>query len=120
MHLKVNGVNILPFVKIKGLKWTKSDIDAPSAGRTMDGTMHRGRIASKIRLDLTFIPMKTQDIQGVLQALQPEFITVEYQDPLFGDRSVHMYAGNITSNLELVFDANTQTWGEFTVPLIER
>lgn len=120
MYLRVSGVDILPYIKKGGLKWTKSDIDAPNSGRTMDGVMHRGRVASKIRLDLSFIAMGSADVRKVLQALSPEVFIVEYQDPLFGDRSVYMYAGNVTAALDLVYDIDSQTWGEFTVPLIER
>lgn len=120
MHCKVSGVDILPYIKKGGLKWSKNDIDAPDAGRTMDGVMHRGRIASKIRLDISFMSLKSSDIKTVLQVLSPEYVTVDYEDPLFGDRSISMYAGNINASLELVYDNESQTWNEFTVPLIER
>ena len=49
----VNNVNMLPFIQEDGIKWTRFDVEAPDTGRTLDGVMHRGRVAVKIRLDVT-------------------------------------------------------------------
>ena len=47
---------MLPYIAEDGLKWTRFDVEAPYTGRTLDGVMHRGRVAVKIRLDVTCRP----------------------------------------------------------------
>ena len=70
MVLKVNNVNILPYVAYdEGIKWQRSDLEDPDAGRTLDGMMQRGRVASKIRLDITCRPLKSSEASIVLNAI---------------------------------------------------
>ena len=74
MVLKVNNVNILPYVAYdEGIKWQRSDLEDPDAGRTLDGMMQRGRVASKIRLDITCRPLKSSEASIVLNAIFPEY-----------------------------------------------
>lgn len=120
MNLKINGFDILPFVEDNGIKWQRSDLDNSDAGRTMDGRMWRGRVATKIRLDITFLPMKDEDIKTILNLLLPEFVTVQYTDPMFGERVVTMYSNNITAGLSTIYNKEIGMWGSFTAPLIER
>ena len=60
MILTVNDVDMIPFIAYQGLKWTRNDIDSPNSGRTLDGLMHRGRVATKIRLDITCRPLRAE------------------------------------------------------------
>ena len=53
MTFKINNVDFSKYVASGGLKWSRNDIDSPNTGRTLDGLMHRGRVATKIRLDIT-------------------------------------------------------------------
>ena len=72
MKLVVNGVDMLPYLDGGGYKVTREDGDSPDAGRTMDYTMHRARIATKFRIDATFKMLYTADAEIVLPALLPE------------------------------------------------
>ena len=94
MVLKIDGVDILPYVAHQGIKWQRNDLDSSDAGRTMDGMMHRGRVASKIRLDITCRPLKSEEAKIVLNAIYPQYVTVEYLDPMYGLVSKTMYANN--------------------------
>ena len=78
MTFTVNGVNMLPYIAKEGVKWQRSDLDAPDSGRTLDGIMHRGRVATKIRLDVTCRPLTSSEAAIVLNAILPEFISVTY------------------------------------------
>ena len=120
MYLKINGTDILPYLVQGGLKWSRNDLESPDAGRTLDGKMWRGRVATKIRLDLTFKELPTDQLHRVLKLLQPEFVTAEYYDPLLGNRSVQMYSNNISAALGTVYDQERQLWQGFSAPLIER
>ena len=120
MILTVNGVDITPFIASGGIKWTRSDIDAPNTGRTMDGTMMRGRITTKIRLDITCIPLVASDLSTVLNAIYPEFVTVRYSDPMYGTRIVTMYSNNNPASYLMKKPNGDEYWTGITFPLIER
>lgn len=117
MVLKVNGVDLTPFVVQKGIKWTRNDIDGTNAGRTMDGTMHRARVTSKVRLDITCLPLSSADASTVLNAIYPEYVSVEYIDPMYGLVTKTMYSNN---NPATYIDTATDLWEGITFPLIER
>lgn len=117
MVLKINGVDILPFVVEKGIKWQRSDLDGENAGRTMDGIMHRSRVASKIRLDITCLPLSSENAMTVLNAIYPEYVTVEYLDPMYGLVTKTMYSNN---NPATYINTTTDKWEGITFPLIER
>ena len=61
-------VDITPLIAWKGLTFSRNDVDAPDTGRDMSGLMHRGRVASKEKMNVTTIPLtKTQS--STLQTL---------------------------------------------------
>ena len=94
MELLIDGVDIVPYIAHKGLKWARNDIDAPNSGRTLDGIMHRGRVATKIRLDITCRPLKAAELSKVLNAILPEYVEVTYDDPMQGRVVKTMYSNN--------------------------
>ena len=60
----VNNINLLPYIAEDGLEWTRFDVEAPDTGHTLDGVMHRGRVAVKIC-------MVAEELAAQLQALSP-------------------------------------------------
>lgn len=120
MILKINGVDMLPYVEAKGIKWQRSDLESSNAGRTMDGLMHRGRVATKIRLDITCMPLKSADASKVLKAIYPEYVEVEYTDPMDGLCLKTMYSNNNPATLVCVQRDGSELWEGITFPLIER
>lgn len=120
MMLKINGVDFMPFIAKQGVKWQRNDIDAPNSGRTMDGQMQRGRVSTKIRLDITCRPLTAEEAMLVLNALLPEYVYVDYYDPMTGYRyNVEMYANNNPASF-LIEKPEDDWWGGITFPLIER
>lgn len=117
MILKVNGVDMLPYIEQKGVKWQRNDLDGSNAGRTMDGTMHRERVTSKVRLDITCLPLKSDDAQIILNAIYPEYVEVEYTDPMYGHSIKTMYSNNTPATY---IDTATDLWEGIAFPLIER
>lgn len=116
----INGVSILNYLAEDGIKWTRVDVESPDAGRTMDGVMHRGRVASKIRLDIKCRPLKSAEAMAVLSAIKPEFVTVRYIDPQDGSVTRTMYSNNIPSICATVNPDGTAVWKGLEFPLIER
>lgn len=122
MTLTVNGVDITPYLAYRGLKWQRADIDSADATRTLDGSLLRGRIATKIRLDITCRPLKANELAIILNAIQPEFVTVVYSDPMMGglvNRTVTMYSNNNPASY-LMQKGNIEYWDGVTFPLIEK
>lgn len=120
MILKVDGIDMLPYMAHQGLQWNRGDLDSSQAGRTMDGVMHRGRVATKIRLDITCRPLKSSEARIVLNAVLPEFVTVEYIDPMEGHVFKTMYSNNIPATHMLIQDDGTEWWQGIAFPLIEK
>lgn len=120
MMLEINGVDFMPFIAKQGVKWQRNDIDAPNSGRTMDGMMQRGRVATKIRLDITCRPLMAEEARLVLNAILPEYVSVDYYDPMSGERyDVTMYSNNNPASF-LIEKPEDDWWGGITFPLIER
>lgn len=120
MTLTVNGVDMLPYVAVKGVKWQRSDVEAPDSGRTLDGIMHRGRVATKIRLDITCRPLTSSEAAIVLNAILPEFVTVSYYDPMSGSVTKTMYSNNNPASFLMRRPDGTEMWEGITFPLIEQ
>ena len=116
----VNNINLLPFIQEDGLRWTRFDVEAPDTGRTLDGRMHRGRVAVKIRLDVTCRPLTSAEAAIVLGAIAPEFVTVQYEDPMFGPVTKTMYSNNIPALCATVYEDGSALWQGLEFPLIER
>lgn len=121
MVLTVNGVDMVPYIFKKGVKWQRSDIDSSNAGRTMDAVMHRGRVATKIRLDVTCRPLTLAESQIVLNAILPEYVTVTYTDPMAGGTLTKtMYSNNNPATFLVQQRDGTEWWDGIEFPLIEQ
>ena len=65
------GIDIIGL--IEEIKWSENDLDAPNAGRTLDGLMHRGKVTSKHRADIKLLPEKASTINPVLAIVRNEY-----------------------------------------------
>lgn len=120
MTLTINGVDMTPYIAYGGLKWSRNDIDAPNTGRDMSGLMHRGRVSTKIRLDVTCKLLEAAELRTVLQAIIPEYVSVTYDDPLYGTTTKTMYSNNHPAVYQLHKNDGREYWSGVTFPLIER
>lgn len=120
MYLTIDNVNMIPYIAYGGIKWTRSDIDAPNTGRAMNGLMYRGRVATKIRLDITCRALKQSELQTVLNAILPEYVTVTYDDPMSGRVTKTMYSNNNPAVFQTRKRNGDEYWSGVTFPLIER
>lgn len=120
MVFKINGVDCLPFVDDEGFAWGRNDIDSDQAGRTMDGQMHRGRIAIKKRLDITCKPLTTEQTIQLLNLIRPEFVEVEYTDPMDGLIYATMYSNNVPATIMSINEDGKPIWKGIKFPLIQQ
>nr|DAT70870.1 MAG TPA: hypothetical protein [Caudoviricetes sp.] len=57
MVFKINGTDITPYIANGGLQYTRNDLDGPNAGRALDGTMYRDRVATKDKWTVNCRPL---------------------------------------------------------------
>ena len=112
-------VDITGYIAFGGLQWSRNDIDDPESGRTLYGVMHRGRVATKIRLDITCRPLKASELSIVLNLIYPEYITVRYNDPMSGQATKTMYSNNNPASYCIKKPNGTEWWNGITFPLVE-
>lgn len=121
MTLKINGVNITPYIAFRGLKWQRNDVEASDSGRTLDALMHRNRVATKIRLDITCKPLTGEEASTVLSAIMPVYVTVEYYDPQQGAVVTKtMYSNNNPASYLIKKSDGLEYWDGIEFPLIEQ
>lgn len=119
MQLLIDGTDITEYIAYQGLKWQRYDVEAPQAGRSLDGIMHRGRISTKIRLDVKCHILKANELSIVLNAILPEYVMVEYDDPMYGRVTKKMYSNNNPASYCILKPDGTEYWSEISFPLIE-
>lgn len=116
----VDGYDLTPYIAKNGIKWSRNDLDGPNTGRNLDGILIRDRVAIKIKLEVTCRPLTYDELQFVYQTILPEFFTVVYDDPLFGNTSKIMYSNNVRGEPLLVDSDGVELWDNITFPMIER
>ena len=117
--ITIDGNDITNAIAHQGVKWSRNDIDGPSAGRTISGLMIRDRVATKIRLDITCRPLTTLELRYLMNLIYPEFVQVTYDDPLLGTVTKTMYANNHSAQIYMLH-GNDELWHNVSFPLIER
>lgn len=117
--IKIDNVDITPYIAFQGVKWSRNDIDGPNAGRNIQGDMIRDRVATKIRLDITCRQLKSNEMTTLMNLLLPESVQVAYEDPLYGSVTKTMYANNHGANFLMHWANGTEWWENVTFPLIE-
>lgn len=121
MTFTISGRDMTGYIAFGGLKWQRSDVDGPNAGRSMDGTMIRDRRASKIRWDVTCRPLTKHELADVLTLIKPEFVTVTFSDPeTASTRTAEFYANNFPAQFAIIHRNGTEYWSGLTFPLIEK
>ena len=120
MVFKINGVDITPYIKFQGLKWSRNDVEAASAGRTQSGRMERDRVAIKYRFDISCRPLTASEQATLLSLIEPVYITVTYTDPTTNTtKTGEFYSNNIPSTFCITDSNGDEWWMGLTFPVIE-
>ena len=120
MTFTINGIDMTPYVAYGGLKWQRYDIDSPDTGRAMNGLMYRGRVATKIKLEVTCKPLTSTELSTVLNAILPEYVSVNYDDPMLGNVTKTMYSNNNPASYLIKKPSGVEYWSGISFPLVER
>ena len=116
------GINIVPFLGEKGVKWTANGIDSSDAGRTQDLRMQRGLLGYKAKCNVSCLWMDKADTVPLLQAIMPEYITVITDTiPWIDDTVVlEMYSNNIGATCLTEYTDGNKLYGDVEFPIVER
>ena len=113
--LTINGVAVAAPIS---LEVSMGDLDAETSGRNVQGTMMRDRIAGgKRKIQLKWGPLDDAEIATILNAVSPVFFTVNFPDPVSGQKSVSAYVGDRTAAL---LNYSMNKWTGLAFNLIER
>ena len=115
----IDGVDYTNFVLANKFGWTRNDLEADSAGRTLDLVMHRKRLGSKRVLKITCKTLSYEGLHSLVLALKPEYIRVTYLDPEFGIVTKTFYGTSVSSTTMGYLNGDTQYDGT-SFELVER
>lgn len=113
-------VDITPFIKYQGVTFSRNDVDSPGAGRDMAGYMHRGRVASKEKMNIFSVPLTKAQSARIQTLLFPETILVRVNPypRTNSSQTFYMYSNNVkTQYLQHTEDGDDIQ--EISFPLIE-
>lgn len=119
-HFVIDDVDIAKVIKAKGIKWTRNDIDSANAGRNLAGTMNRGRVCQKVKLEISCIDLEQSVVTPLLQLIDPEYVMVHYNDPKMGERLVQFYSNNVPATFCTQATDGSLLWSDISFPLVER
>ena len=118
--LIIGGLDISEYIQAGGLKFDSNDLDAPSSGRTQDGLMHRSVVASKVKMQISCLPVPDRVTRQLFPILKRPFFEVVYRDPGYGLVHGQFYSNGRHGELTCVTVFGVELWDGVTFPLIER
>lgn len=101
-----------------GYQWSENDVSASDAGRTEDTKMHKMRLGTCVKLQLSWQNITTEKASRILAAFAPQYISVCYLDPHAGGyRTKEFYVGDRSAPL---YNAKLGVWSGLSFNIIER
>lgn len=113
-------VDITPYIAWQGLTFSRNDVDGPNAGRDMTGMMHRGRVASKQKMEIKTVPLTRAQSSMIQNLLYPEtfYVRVNPYPHTNGPFVLNMYSNNVKVTY-LIHRANGEDLQTLSFPLVE-
>jgi len=111
--------DITPYIKFGGWKDSRNDVDGSNAGRNIEGTMIRDRVATKYRVDITCTPITKQILDTIKNLIYPVSFQMRFRDDSSSDWTYRTVYSNNFSWTYLLKKGNVEYYDGFTFPLIE-
>ena len=120
MNSSSQFVDITPYIAWQGLTFSRNDVDGPDAGRTMDGRMHRDRVAIKEKMQIKTTLLTKAQISTLHTLLLPETLSVRVTPyPQTNSAKVFtMYTNNVSTQ-HIIHRASGEDLQSMSFPLIE-
>lgn len=116
--LVVNDVDLTRYIDEGGLEYSRNDLDNDTT-RTLDGLMHRNRVAIKDKLTVKCRPLSQADVRILYKAIEPQTVKVKFWSPRAGLVTKTMYSNNVPATVMQVDEDGNPTWEGIEFPLIE-
>ena len=114
--IKTVGGTIVPCPS--SYQYELSDVSDPDSGRTEDGLMHKMRIAQKVHINLSWQYVTNADAKTILTAFNPEYVDVNYLDPLTNSyQTKTFYVGDRSAP---IYNTRLGLWTSVSFNIIER
>lgn len=112
--------DITPWIAWQGLTFSLNSIDAPDAGRSMDGMMHRGMVAIKEKMNVNTVQLTRAQVAKLYSLLTPETIMVRVTPYPRTNASqiMYMYSNNVKATY-VIHRENGEDLQSLSFPLIE-
>lgn len=103
--LIINGTDYSDILNEESIQWSRNDLDSDDAGRTLDGIMHRKRVAIKRKLQISELKrLTTEKIAQLNASLMPETIQVQFVDPIVGGVYTGTFYGSSVNATTMFYD----------------
>lgn len=114
-----NWTDITPYIKFGGITFSRNDVEAPDAGRTLDGIMHRGRVAVKEKIEINTISLTKSQISTLETLLYPEtlYCRVTPYPQTNASKTLTVYSNNVKTTY-IIHRASDEIQS-VTFPLVE-
>lgn len=114
----IRSVNGVAVATPSSYTYLLQDVSAADAGRTEDTVMDKMRIGQCVKLQMKWNGLTTSEVATILQAFNPEYITVTYLDAMTGDyRTSEFYVGDRSAPM---YSALLGVWENVAFNIIER
>jgi hypothetical protein len=115
--LRVDGVAIKSPSK---MSISLQDVSAAGSGRTQDSLMHKNRVSQKWKIQLAWNNTSPADTASILTAFNPEYIDVEFMNPMTASRETRtFYVGDRSAPVKIWSVAN-KIYESVAFDIIER
>ena len=115
----IGNTNIIQYILEDGLTFQTFDIDAPDAGRTLDGKMHRARVATKTKIIVRCRPLTAAQLASIQALMTNQTFSVKYYTPAGAGMTKTMYKGDESYDVHLLVDSTAGEYRNYEVHLIE-
>lgn len=112
--------DITPWIAWQGLTFSRNDVDSPQAGRDMSGYLHRGRVASKEKMNVQTVQLTRAQSSKLQTLLFPETIMVRVTPypRTNGMQVLYMYSNNVKTTY-VIHRESGEDLQSLSFPLIE-
>lgn len=115
--LRVDGVDMPNPSK---LQWGLQDVSIGDSGRDDTGYMYKGRVTQKVKLEIEWSAVTPSVASTILNAFNPEYITVRYFDPKENAWQLKtFYAGDRTASTK-IWTVDSKIYESISFNIIER
>lgn len=115
--LKINNHDYSQYVQRKGLDWSRNDLDSDKTGRTMDGIMHRAKVAVKRTCAYKLMELPRAVLAQLDDDLSATTFSATYLD-LHGVQTKTFYCSSFKASCEQV-DGDDSVWDDAAFTMIE-